>query len=64
MKNPFNNYRAVDTMGRFLTHLAILLPIAFFMEGHADWGVAYIMGAALAIAVVVLADRSNYLNGK
>ncbi|AHB31258.1 hypothetical protein HUFFLYPUFF_90 [Mycobacterium phage HufflyPuff] len=64
MKNPLNNYRAVDTMGRFLTHLAILFPVAFFMEGYADWGVAYIMGAVLAIAVVVLADRSNSLNGR
>ncbi|QAY06614.1 hypothetical protein SEA_COOKIES_84 [Mycobacterium phage Cookies] len=64
MKNPFNNYRAVDMMGRLAANLAVLFPIAFFMRGHADWGVTYVMGAVLAIAVVVLADRSNYLNGK
>ncbi|AYR00200.1 hypothetical protein PBI_PAT3_85 [Mycobacterium phage Pat3] len=64
MKNPFNNYLAVDMMGRLLTSFAVLLPIAFFTKGHVEWVVTYIMGAVLAIAVVVLADRSNYLNGK
>ncbi|AEL21687.1 hypothetical protein LILAC_89 [Mycobacterium phage Lilac] len=64
MKNPFNNYLAVDMMGRLLTSFAVLLPIAFFTKGHVEWGVTYIMGAALTAAVIALADRSNSLNGK